>query len=75
MRTAVVKAVISNQVLRSIIEIIVPTIIELKRVLEREKSPFLEDLFVYLKKVRILLIYPTLSQNLYSICRVRIWYF
>jgi len=50
-REAVTKAVISNQFMRSVIEIIVPTVIELKKFLEANNSPFLEDLMNYLKKL------------------------
>ena len=52
-RNALLKAVVSDTVKRSVIETIVPTVISLKHLLEKERSQLLEDLFIYLRKVNI----------------------
>lgn len=50
-REALTRVVFNKQWTKNVVEIIIPIIIELKATLEAKKSPFLRDLFNYLKKV------------------------
>lgn len=50
-RNALYKAVVSDTVKRNVIDSIVPTVIALKHLLEKERSELQEDLYLYLRKV------------------------
>jgi hypothetical protein len=55
-RNALYKAVVSDTVKRNVIDSIVPTVIALKHLLEKERSELQEDLYLYLRKVSTKLI-------------------
>ena len=56
LREAVTRAVFNKQWTRNVVEIIIPIVIELKATLESARSPFVQDLFHYLKTVSLILV-------------------